>query len=301
MFKLKDLLLEANESVSDLIEELNSGSWIIPQKNGIDLYRGEPHSDKGFKIKPERKDRDPRDTSKFIHNLVDVIGRNAFEHLPLRSKSYFGATRLMGAEPYGAVHYAFPEKNSKVVSFQGDTMGYFKYANFAEVKKQYKRVKNYIPHDPQNDINEEENLVDMLNNNFKDGYGEVVEAYGMMAGRNWAGGIHSIFKDGFSLSEQVEMIEEMKKFFDSADPAEVKDLNGETGTLEEGMIRNLYLLCRSLHGSLYYILEYFEGAEKGITDDALEVMMGGKVLVAKKSFVDNNVEFNQSKNKWVRL
>lgn len=110
----------------DLVKELNKDEWYTPKKESLLLYRGVSGWNQPWKIKNIRKDREPRDTRKWVDELVERVRSKYYSEVPSRRASKFAASSEKGkrevGNKYGHPHIIFPEADAPIYSISRDPM-----------------------------------------------------------------------------------------------------------------------------------------------------------------------------------
>ncbi len=79
----------------------------LEQAGGSPLYRGHGWMLARAREVPVRKDRRPRDSTEFVHNLLDGYFQDRLG-VKVRSEGLFCTGDRLNAERYGKLHYVFP-------------------------------------------------------------------------------------------------------------------------------------------------------------------------------------------------
>lgn len=286
MIKLKDFLFEVHgdgtlEDAKQFLEYIRSGDWIIPQKKGTNLYRGTTRP-VVLGVKEEYEGgRDPMSTNKSIQNIVDVIGKVRYSDWPQRGRSRFASTNTGDAGRYGSVHYVFPRKGSKIVSFDSDAyIGYFgSKMNYDLIKQQIKKVNKNI----------KENFFEILKEEFGDKVFNIVKAYyNALSGKGLK--LLKNVCESMSLERQKNIIQ-----------------NTHENIREKKLFRKMgYDVVRGFEDIFYYLHfnfieklhKYFSEGTIGVKPRSSEVIMRGDVLHAYSHFVDRFCFFDDEEKEW---
>lgn len=288
MIKFKNLLGENNwkkEDVQRFLDVVKSEKWIVPQKNGVDLYRGtDNHVSFGIK-KEYEEERKPKNTDPRIQKTIDIVTDIRYPNWPKRGRSRFSSTFLSEATRYGKPHYIFPEKSSKISSLPHDA--YIAYFGSKTRTESIVRKLDGI----QSRINKD--LFSILRKQIGKEVSKIVKAY------------YTVFKDkqdpnyGFlkklceemSLKKQIEKIKNIYENIESV--KEVREFDYRS-------YLDLKDLLNDLHKNLIgHIKQYFVDGSLEIVDGSHEVIVQGDILHARKDFVDNFLSFDSAKNEWV--
>jgi len=277
--RLKDLLFEQSNP-KDLAEKFTqraeSGEWIIPQKKGVDLWRG-TEREVLVGVKEEyTENRKPMNTSADTQRMLDIVARKQRSDWPLRSVSRFASTRLGFVQSYGTPHYVFPHKNSKIVSFKRDSfIAYFGRYNenpehfVEEFRKFFNKTEkdwNYI----QEKLGEE--IADFLSAYFTAVDGGDYNHFKELAGK------HKIDKH-FEVFSKAHML--------------LAEGDVKMSVFGSSHLYNAILTGKKL---VENISEYFEEGKKEIIKESEEVIVQGDLLHVKKSFADEYLKFEN--NSW---
>lgn len=134
----------------NLRDELNGGSWIVPTGKSKILYRGvRDKASVDWEVKNIRKNRKPRDTGKWIDNIIEQVRSKYYPNIPSRRKVKFAGSGPIGLEEikkYGMPYLVFPERNSNVHSLKKDAIFYFEDIKKAaiDIRKHVRGGKNYM-------------------------------------------------------------------------------------------------------------------------------------------------------------
>lgn len=286
MIRLKDFLFEVHgegdlEDAKRFLEYMRSGDWITPQKKGTNLYRGTSRS-VVVGVKEEYEGgRDPVNTDKSTQHIVDTIAEIRYPDWPKRGKSRFASTFTSDAGRYGAVHYVFPHKDSKIVSLTSDAyIGYFGGKMKDDlIRQRIEEVNTHI----------KENLFEILREEFGNKVSNIVKAYyNVLSGKGLK--LMKTVCEDISLEKQIELIKGIdekireKDRFSKMGFKVIRDL--------EDIFYNLY---QNFIGNLN---EYFKDGTKRIKARATEVIMQGNVLHAYSHFVDRFCFFDGEEKQW---
>jgi len=117
----KDFLSEEDKTA----EIQKRCALFLEKSKGWPLYRGYGGRItalfSGSQEVPIRKDRRPRDSSQFVHGLMDAYFTRKFG-VNVRSEGLFATGNFQTAKKYGTPYYTFPVGNFKFVwgTYQGD-------------------------------------------------------------------------------------------------------------------------------------------------------------------------------------
>ncbi len=277
--KLKDLLFEQSnpkELAEKFIKKVESGEWTIPQKKGIDLWRG-TNREVMVGVKEEyTKNRKPMNTSADTQQMLDIVARRQMAEWPLRTFSRFASTRLSFVQSYGTPHYVFPRKNSKIASFERDAfITYFGRYNenpehfvkkFRKFFDKTEKDWNYI----QEKLGEE--IADFLSAYFLAVDGGDFNHFKKLASK-------------YEISKHVEVFERAHNLLAEGD---VKMSVFGSSHLYDAVITGKKLVEN--------ISTYFEEGKRGIVKESEELIIQGDLLHLKKSFADEYLKFEN--NSW---
>lgn len=280
---LKEEFKGPKEYVEEFLEYVDSGNWIIPQKDGIDLFRG---TDREVKVGVKEKYtdvREPMNTDPSIQDVVDEISKVRYPSRPQRRYSRFASTRLSATKSYGTPHYVFPEQDSKIVSYERDVfVHHFSNIDLENLYLIFRSLGGYVGED-KND------LYDFLRNYFHHDVISVIQAY--IHAQNGDLSALRVLCRNRSLKRQMDIMKNAAKHvFDHE-----KDFFG----LESKKAFNyLHSLMRKHYFFIEDFKDYFDSGKKGIVPDSYEVVIEGDLLHARADFVDNYLKFNENTNSW---
>ncbi len=277
--KLKDLLFEQSnpkDLAEKFIRHVESGDWIIPQKKGIDLWRG-TNREVTVGVKEEyTENREPMNTSADTQRMLDIVAKKQMSGWPLRSVSRFASTRLSFVKSYGTPHYVFPDKNSKIVSFERDAfISYFGRYN----------------HNPKHFVKEFRKFFDKTEkdwNYIQEKLGEKIASF-LSA--------YFIAVDGgdYNHLKKLATKHEISKHVDVFTEAHNLLAEGDVKMSVFGS-SHLYDAVITAKKLVENISTYFEEGERGIVEESEEVIIQGNLLHLKKSFADEYLKFEN--NSW---
>lgn len=292
MFQLKDILFEDEgkdpfEAAEKFIEHMNSGRWIIPQKKGIDLYRGTDREvTVGVKEKYDEV-RDPMNTDPSLQDVVDTITTVRYPKRPRRSYSRFASARRGAVRSYGTPHYVFPEKDSKLVSYDNDVFTkHFARIDLGRLYENFEKLAVWVG---EGDEDYKKNLYTFLRNHFSSELITIIQAY--YETKNTHYNVLRVLCRKKSLKEQLEVVRKNRNKVDNSKPEDFgfDDKNG---------YRDLTSFLTQYVFVLEDIWRYFEKGELGLMEDAYETAVEGDLLHAKVSFVEKYLTFDIQENSW---
>lgn len=121
--KLKKILKEEEKEkwVEKLKSELDSENWVI---NDPPIFRGRMEDDKPVMKKKTTMGRDPRDTHKLVHDIVNYYHFNCYPKFPARDRVRFGTTDEDWANEFidkgGKLYMIFPHQEATIYHREKD-------------------------------------------------------------------------------------------------------------------------------------------------------------------------------------
>lgn len=269
--RLKSLLLENDKVVERIetpeeLEDLwDNGQFI---NNGLKLLRGTHQTiyDGGV-IKKMRKDREPLDTKRVVHEFISALSNlPENDRFPSRKESKFAATvsDMSYLRQYGSnIHYVFPAGNAQIVSLRDDAH-YIMNDIGRNLSSNMRQTMGYFYGD-HDQIDYEER---------RDNYPDLAKFVKSIAHREW-NQMSQILKNA-----KNDVIEQAKALAD--------DQYGGTGFEAEDIVEAFRLAD-----------EYFDSLWPGVLGSQKEVMFNGSYyLLVRKSWLEDNFEIKNGR--WVR-